>query len=212
MSFRRIGLSRSSSVIGSSPLVTVIIAVIILGERPAPLVYFGTLLIVAGVISLAREQQTTSKEEGQKKSIWHYFIFVVLATLMFGVAGVFRKAGIPLVPNLSVAMCMAALGTLLVIVCWHPFLAQEYRIQIKRTSMKYFLISSICLTAGHLSFFAALQRGPLSTVAPLVYTTPLFALGFSWVLIRQIERLNSRLVLGAFLLCAGGALVTMSRV
>ena len=108
MSFRRIGLSRSSIITSSSPLITVIVAVAALGEKPTFLVYFGTLLIVAGVVSLARERQTASGEGVQEKSVWYYCIFVVLATLMFGAAAVLRKAGLPMIPNLSVAMCMAS--------------------------------------------------------------------------------------------------------
>ncbi|MFQ5912348.1 MAG: DMT family transporter [Nitrospinota bacterium] len=212
MSFRRIGLSRSSTIGACAPLIMVLIAVVALGERPTPLVYLGTLLIMAGVAALAREQRSASRREPRGKSVWHYFIFAVLAMLMFAVAAALRKVGLSMIPSLSVALSLAAIGTLLVVALWHPFLPQEDRVKISRHNIGYFLASGILSSSGHLAFFAALQRGPLSTVAPLVYTTPLFALAFSWLLFREVERLNSRLVAGALIVCAGAVLVTMSRV
>lgn len=210
-SFRRIGLSRSSSIIGSSPLVTVIIAVLTLGERPNTIVYLGTLLIVIGVISLARERSSTSSAEGKRKSVWRHFLFAVLATLMFGLTAVLRKAGLSITPVLSVAMCMAGIATLTVVTCVNPILSQEFRVTFNGPSLKLFLLSGLCLSTGHLSFFAALQRGPVSSVAPLVYTTPIFALAFSWLLLREVERLNTRLIYSAILICLGAGLVTISR-
>lgn len=211
MSLRRIGLSRSATIASASPLITVIIAVTILGERPTFLVYFGTLLIMAGVISLAREQRSASRSEARGKSVWYYFIFAVLATLMFAAAAVLRKVGVAIIPSLSMALSLAAAGTLLVVAFWYPFLPPEDRIKISRENVWHFVANGVFASLGHLAFFAALQRGPLSAVAPLVYMTPLFAMAFSWFLFRELERLNLRLVAGALLICAGAALVTMSR-
>ena len=210
-SFRRIGLSRSSSIIGSSPLVTVVIAVMTLGERPSTIVYLGTLLIVIGVILLARERSSPSSVEGKRKSVWRHFSFAVLATIMFGLTAVLRKAGLSITPMLSVAMCMAGIATLTVVACVNPILSREFRVTFNGPSLKLFLLSGVCLSTGHLSFFAALQRGPVSNVAPLVYTTPIFALTFSWLLLREVERLNNRLIISAILICVGAGLVTISR-
>lgn len=212
MSFRRIGLSRSVAIVGSSPLITVIFAVVTLGERPNWLVYWGTVLIVAGVISLAREQRGAgSRGEAGRKPVWYYFVLPAVATLLFGAAATLRKVGISMIPNLSVALSASAIGGLLAIALWHPFLPREERVRLGRRNVGYFVANGVLVSLGHLAFFAALQRGPLSIVAPLVYTTPLFALAFSWLLFREVERLNARLAASALLICVGAALVTLSR-
>ncbi|MBI2880807.1 MAG: DMT family transporter [Candidatus Tectomicrobia bacterium] len=212
MSFRRIGLSRSVAIVGSSPLITVIFAVVTLGERPNWLVYWGTVLIVAGVISLAREQRGAgSRGEAGRKPVWYYFVLPAVATLLFGAAATLRKVGISMIPNLSVALSASAIGGLLTIALWHPFLPREERVRLGRRNVGYFVANGVLVSLGHLAFFAALQRGPLSIVAPLVYTTPLFALAFSWLLFREVERLNTRLAASALLICVGAALVTLSR-
>jgi uncharacterized membrane protein len=56
--------------------------------------------------------------------------------------------------------------------------------------------------------FIALGRGQLSVIIPLLNTTPLFTVFFSSVFLRNIETVNSRIVLGAALMVAGVVLVT----
>jgi uncharacterized membrane protein len=122
MSFGRIGLSRSITIVNSAPLITVILAVIALGERPTVLVYSGTFLIVSGVISLTYEQRSASQNEPHGKPVWYYFIYAVMAALMLGIATALRKVGVTIIPTLSTALFIGALGTLLVIFLWYPFL------------------------------------------------------------------------------------------
>ncbi|MFQ5692450.1 MAG: EamA family transporter, partial [Nitrospinota bacterium] len=145
------------------------------------------------------------------KSVRHYFVFAVLATLLFGIAAALRKVGITLIPSLSVGLCASAIGSLVIIAFWYPFLPSEDRLRFNRRSARFFLTAGVVNSLAHLAYFAALQRGPLSTVAPLVYTTPFFALAYSRLLFREVERLNRRLLAGALLICAGAALVTISR-
>ncbi len=211
MSFRRLGLSRSVTIVSCAPLITVLFAIVALGERPGPLIYIGTVLIVGGVIVLARERQEVSVREGGGKSVWYYFVYVAIATIMFALAAIFRKVGLAIVPSLSVGLSISAIGSFLVVVIWHPFLPREDRFRIGPRDFWLFIVAGVLSSSGHLAFFAALKMGPLSTVAPLVYSAPLFALIFSWFLFRREERLTARVVWGALLICAGAALITMSR-
>ncbi len=211
MSFRRIGLSRSVTIISCAPLLTVIFAIVFFGESPTYLVFIGTLFIVLGVILLAQERQKGGMGQASGRSVWHSFIFAGLAVFMFALTAVLRKIGVMMVPSLSVGLSIAALGALLVAVVWNFFLPENDRIRIGSYDAKFLIASGVISSSGHLAFFAALQIGPLSTVAPLVYSAPLFAVFFSWIFFRKSERLNAPLIIGAILICAGAALVTMSR-
>ena len=210
MSFGRVGLARSTSIVSASPLISVAIGVVWLAERPSWIVFAGTLLIVAGVTMVARERQWRAGESGRRRSVGYVLSLAVLATVMFGLTTVLRKAGISLVPILSVGLCVAAIGTLGVIACWCPFLPKAERIQFNRRNIGFFGISGLLSNVSHLALFAALQHGTVSVVAPLSYTNPLFVLVFSWLFFRQQERVTLRLVTGAFMICAGAALVTVS--
>ena len=208
MSFGRIGLARSTTIVSSSPLIAVLVAAIFLGEAPSSLIYLGTLSIMGGIIFLAQERRSTARAWG---AVRHDFLFAALSALAFGITAVLRKAGVSLVPSLSLGLSTAALGTLGLIAVCYPLLPRTERVQFSRKNFGYFLISAFFSTLSHFAFFAALQRGPLFTVAPLVYTSPLFVLVFSWLWFRQAEGLSFRLAAGVVLICAGAALVAMSQ-
>ncbi len=211
MGIRQIGLSRSTSIVGSSPLFAVIIAVLVLGENARPLIYAGTLLIMAGITLLSHERKSASDAGNKRRPFWSGFLYASGAAFMFGVAGVLRKAGITLIPSVSVALCAAAIGALAAILLWNPFLPPEDRIRYGRKNIGYFLISATINSLAHFAYFNALKRAPISAVVPLAYTTPLFALVFSWLFFRKMEQLNARVIAGAVLVCGGAALVTLSR-
>ena len=211
MGIRQIGLSRSTSIVGSSPLFAVIIAVLVLGENARPLIYAGTLLIMAGITLLSHERKSASDAGNKRRPFWSGFLYASGAAFMFGVAGVLRKAGITLIPSVSLALCAAAIGALAAILLWNPFLPPEDRIRYGRKNIGYFLISATINSLAHFAYFNALKRAPISAVVPLAYTTPLFALVFSWLFFRKMEQLNARVIAGAVLVCGGAALVTLSR-
>jgi drug/metabolite transporter (DMT)-like permease len=211
LSYRRIGLSRSSILVSSAPLFTVIVAVAALGERPSSLVYLGTIFIVAGVMLLAAEQGSAPRAERRGARLWRDFIFAALATFAFAVSAVLRKVGVGVLPTLSVALCVSAVGCLTAVALLTPFFAPGDRIRFTRQSIGYLLAAGLCASLGHLAFFAGLKKGALSVVAPLSNTTPLFVLAFSWFLLREAEGLTLRVLLGAILICGGAAMVTLSR-
>ena len=68
MSIQRVGLARSVTIINVAPLVTVVLAVAALGERPSPGVYLGTFLLVVGVMLLTQEQRAASKSDSSGKT------------------------------------------------------------------------------------------------------------------------------------------------
>ncbi|HEY2940558.1 MAG TPA: hypothetical protein VGJ27_12165, partial [Gaiellaceae bacterium] len=57
------------------------------------------------------------------------------------------------------------------------------------------------------ALFEAYYRGRVTVVAPLVATESLWGVLFSGLLLRRSELVGRRLVLGAALIVAGGALI-----
>lgn len=53
----RIGASRSSPIVGSSPLFAMVLAVIFLGESPTPAIIAGALTVVAGLYLITSEER-----------------------------------------------------------------------------------------------------------------------------------------------------------
>jgi uncharacterized membrane protein len=64
---------------------------------------------------------------------------------------------------------------------------------------------------SYVALFEAFYRGTVSVVAPIVATESLFGVVFSAILLHRSERVGARVVLGAVLVVAGGALIAVFR-
>jgi uncharacterized membrane protein len=64
---------------------------------------------------------------------------------------------------------------------------------------------------SYVALFEAFYRGAVSVVAPIVATESLFGVVVSWLLLRRSERVGPRVVVGAALVVAGGALIAVVR-
>jgi uncharacterized membrane protein len=211
MSFGRIGLSRSVTISNAAPLVAVIFGVALLGERPTYLIYIGTVSIIVGVSCLTMEEAPADPKKRLPRFAWYNYTLAFLAMVTLGLAGTLRKMGISALPSLSAALSLGALGSLLALAAWYPFLSEkDSSVKTSWHGMGYFLGSALFTCAAILGFFAALQRGSLSVVMPLICTVPLFTLVLSWLFLRKVERLNYRIALGALLVSCGAALVAIS--
>ena len=210
MSIERIGLSRSVIIANAAPLVAIIFGVALLGERPTFLVYLGTISIIVGVSFLAQEQETPGAIKPDARSAWPNYTLAFLAMVTLGLAASFRKVGISMFPSPSAGLTFGTVGSLLVLAPWYPFMPEKDRVKKGRGGLGFFLGSSVFTCSAQLCFFAALQRGSLSVVMPLISTIPLFTLLVSWIFLRKVERLNFRIVLGGLLVSCGAALVAIA--
>ena len=62
-----------------------------------------------------------------------------------------------------------------------------------------------------LSFFSALNLGKVVEVEPLVACNPLLSLLWTGIFLRRVERLSSRIILGASVTVAGTVLVITAK-
>ena len=67
------------------------------------------------------------------------------------------------------------------------------------------------LAGGVMLMFQALSRGNVVVVSPLVSTNPLFTLVLAAVLLRDVERITRRTIVGALLVVLGVVVVTVAR-
>jgi uncharacterized membrane protein len=74
-----------------------------------------------------------------------------------------------------------------------------------------FVPVGICFGLSYVLLFEAYYRGRVSLVSPLVATESLWGVGLSALLIGRSEHVGRRLVLGALMIVAGGALIGATR-
>ena len=199
IAIREAGASRASVVLGSAPLASVAIALVLLGEPVRWPLLVGALLIVAGGVELARDRQ----RPGHVRRRGYVYAFV--ATILFSARDNLTRwlAGTTSVPPGVAAAAALAGGLLLVLAVLGP----RVRERLSLRAMLPFLGVGVAFGLSYVSLFEAYYRGRVTVVSPLVATESLWGVALSLLLIRRTELVGRRVLIGAVLIVAGSGLI-----
>lgn len=197
MGLTRIGVSRAGPIRGSEPLVSVALAVLFLHEQPNVFVYGGTALIIASVWLVLWQRSGEAR--------WNVLdvLFPLGAAFCGAVSQNLRRAGLLLLPDPFIG---AAIGSSTSLVIFAVFLFMTGRFHLarpQRESLPFFGSAAVLSASAQIMNFAALSMGEVSAMVPLFNTTPLFTVLFSAIFLRDLEKVTTRIVLGALLMFSG---------
>lgn len=204
---RTAGPSRTGIVIGATPLLSALVAVIVLDERPHAVLGLGTALIVLGALTLAWEKTrpVDFRPIGLLLAIACAGLFATRDNVFRGLAG--DEAPSVLLATL-VSVAAAAVATL-------AYLAVRQRSEMPRAlaaAAGPFGAAGLVLGLAYVALIGALDRGEVTLVAPLNATQSLWGIGFAVLLVgRREDAIGRRLVLAALLVVTGSALVAAFR-
>jgi len=192
------GASRASVVFGSAPLISVAIALLLLGEPLRWVLIVGAVLIVAGGVELARERNRPE----HLRAIG--LVYALIVTILFAIRDNLVRW---LSTDTTVPPAVAAAATL---ISGAVVVAIVLGRRVERWSLRGalpFLGVGVVFGLSYVSLFEAYYRGRVTVVSPLVATESLFGVLLTLLLLRHSEVVGRRLVLGALLVVAGGALI-----
>ncbi len=195
IAIRDSGASRVSMVLGTAPLVSVTIALVFLGEPARAPLLAGAVLVVAGGVELARERNRPAHLSRLGLAV--AFAGATLFAIRDNVVRHLAAGGTAVPP--AVAAAAALLGGTVLIAAW----ARE---GLGRRWLR-FLPAGLLFGGSYVSLFEAYYRGRVTVVAPLVAVESLVGVALSALLLRRSELVGRRLVFGAGLIVAGGALI-----
>jgi drug/metabolite transporter (DMT)-like permease len=187
---------------GAAPLVSVAIALAVLDEPLRVPLVVGALLIVAGGIALAGERVRPA-------DFRHLGIaFAIGATLMFAVRD-------NLLRWLASHTDTHALVTAPVTLLAGAATVAVYLVATRGRAcaagggeaLRAFLPAGLLFGLSYSALFEAFYRGRVTVVAPLVATESLCGVVLAALLLQRTELVGRRLLLGAALIVAGGALI-----
>ena len=198
LAVRDAGPARASIVVGAAPLVTVALGLLVLDEPFELALLAGAALIVAGGTALVWER---SRPESFRAV---GMVWAIGCTLLFASRDTFVRWFSGETPVASTTGAAATLfgGTLVL-----GLLAR--RAPWRRALP--FVPAGVCFGLSYVFLFEAYYRGRVTVVSPLVATEALWGVGLSALLIGRSERVGRRLVVGAVLIVAGGALIGAAR-
>ena len=192
-SIKEVGASRTSVTVGTAPLFALAIAFTFLGEPVQAALIAGALLIVAGGALLVAERDRPGHLHGRG------ILFALAAAVTFAIRdNIVRSLHAHGSPETVAAATMLA-G---ILVGFAMTRSLPTRHELTRMAP-----AGILFGLSYLALFEAYFRGRVSVVSPLVATESLWGVGLAFLVFKHSEGVGRRLVLGALVIVAGGALI-----
>jgi drug/metabolite transporter (DMT)-like permease len=202
---RHTGASRALIVVGVAPLLSVLLALAILDEPFEPALAIGTVLIVAAGLVLAGERRPE-----QFRLLGS--ALALLCAAMFAVRdNVVRAAARTEHPPPLVAAAVSLVCAAAVVVAWLLVVRHGSARRRVRPGAIAFVVAGVSLGLAYAALVAGLDSGRVTVVAPLNATQSLWAVVLAAAFLGSSEAINRRVVLAAWLVVAGGALIGVFR-
>ena len=204
---RHAGASRALIVVGVAPLLSVLLALVLLDEPFVPALAIGTVLVVAAGLLLAGERAAGALPPPRRRA---------RAALRRDVrrSATTSSAGRPRDGAPAAARCDGDRRSRSRQRSSSPGSWSSGRLDAppaSRPGAAAFVVAGLCLGLAYAALRRRPRHGRVSVVAPLNATQSLWAVVFAALLLRRTEAIGRRVVLAALLVVAGGALIGVFR-
>jgi drug/metabolite transporter (DMT)-like permease len=191
-----LGASRASAIRASSPVVTTMIAAILYAEPVTPSRWAAVLAIVVGVTLVTWEPTAT-----RRGWLGIGIVYAFAGSVSFGIRPLLIKFGLE---EANIPAAAALIGAVAALV-YTVLLEDRARLRLVRQDAAFgiFFIAGLLVAAGLWALTFGLSAGDVSVVYPLVASAPLLTLVFTGLLLKGVELLNLRVVLGAIAVVLG---------
>lgn len=188
----------------SSTVLTILLALIFLGEGISLSKALATAVIAAGIF-LMIERKETEKKIKHRKAGW--LVYAVGSAFFASLTAILGKVGISGVEsNLGTAVRTCVV----LIMAWvMVFVTGKQRevSHIDKKELRFICLSGIATGASWLCYYRALQEGPASVVTPVDKLSVLVTVAFSYFVFG--EKLSKKSLAGLVLLTAGTVAMTV---
>jgi drug/metabolite transporter (DMT)-like permease len=202
---RTMGSSVTSTIVNTTPMFSTVLAILVLGERPAPLVLLGVLLTVGGLATVSWGGETTTYKKSE-------LIFPFLCALLFSLKDIAVRWGLgggggqPIL-----AAAIAALTSTIQIFIINRFFHGEKFVMPPAPVARWFIASGIFTGGSFLFMYVAYSMERVSIVAPLVNSYTVFVSLLTPFMARHIESVTARKLAGAALVVGGIFAVSLGK-
>jgi drug/metabolite transporter (DMT)-like permease len=196
-----IGPSRTTILVGTSPVLSALIAIAFLDEPLRVVLALGTLLVVGGGTMLAWERG------GPRGLLTLGAVLACVAAMLFSIRDNFvrwAERG-SAVPGVVAASCSLATASLVI---GGLVFARSAGAGRMRAAAAPFLLSGLIYGLAYAFLLTGFDHGRVTVVAPLYGTESLWAVVFSIAVLRRAEAVGVRLATASLLVVAGGALIS----
>ena len=202
---RLMGPTVSGAVSGMAPLFAVLLAMILLGEMLRPAQAFGIAAIVGGVMLMSRG------EPGESRRWPRWMLILPLAAAAIrGAVQPIIKVALARWPDPIAAVVLGYTVSAVVLIMAARVRSGATPAKIDRRGVLWFAAVGVCNGLAVLSLYAALGRGSVALVSPIVASYPLVTLLLSRAVLKH-ERIGGELMTGVCVTVAGVVLLIATR-
>lgn len=184
-----------------SPLLSVAVAVVLLHEPLRALQFAGLLVAVLGVLAIT----VTRTDDMRDWRTWA-LLLPLGASAVRGIIPPIIKVGLEVWPNPIAAGLTGYIFSTLTVLAVERIRTGRIIVNAPWIGKMWFALNGICNGTGTLLLYAALGAGPVSLVAPLYATYPLFTVGMSLMFLGNVK-ITWRLIAGTALTVGGVVLI-----
>ena len=207
-SIRSLGAARAGQLIASQLIFASLFAALLLGESLTLPITGGTLLIFAGIFTVA----LTGYDLRHKPPGYNFrrgTITGIATGIVWGYAFIITKELLAVYDAMTASFITIVFAAvyqgIFVLVRVRPV----RRIIPERKAMVYFLITGILTSFAFYAFLVALSLGPIVIVAPFASLAPIFTAVVSYLFIQKIEFVDRRLLLASVVVIIGSIVIVM---
>lgn len=186
----------------SSTVLTMVLALVFLGEGITTLALAAIVLIGVGTIMMVERREST----GQSSSA-SWLVYALLSALFASLTSILGKVGIEGVDsNLGTTIRTAVV----LVMAWLIVIIKKKGAQVRRIEKKelgFIVLSGFATGASWLCYYRALQDGLASVVVPIDKLSILVSIAFSRIVFG--ERLTTKSAWGLVLIVIGTLLMTL---
>lgn len=208
VSISRLGSSRTATLKPVRTILVLMVGIIFLGERISLLEIGGILLVLSG-IALVIFELKMKKGEGNSqlpagKMALSSVLFPFLTALSYGLADIFRKLGLNLIPVVLFGTAVNAF-TAFILYCLYLFYSKQFVIlkDMDRRGIYFFVLAGFSTAFAWFSWFLSLSLTPISIAGALKSSELLFTLLLSHLFLKREERLGIPVILGGLVVFIG---------
>jgi drug/metabolite transporter (DMT)-like permease len=200
---RVLGSSITSTIVNTTPVFSTLLAIVVLGERPGPVVSAGVLLTVAGLITVSWVGATANYRKIE-------LVFPFLCALIFSLKDITLRWTLGAGGGQPVfSAAIAAATSTIEIFLINRYLYGEKFVLPPFQVTRWFIWSGLFTGGSFLFMYLAFSLEQVSVVAPLINSYVVFVLLLTPFMARRIESVTWRTVAGAVMVVGGIFLVSM---
>ena len=209
-----IGASRTSPLIGSTPLFGAGLAALTLGEFPSWLSYIGIFLMIAGVIVISTYTNggangSPSDRKGVIPAGWRDSLNGLAAALCWAISPIFIRQGLKDLPSPLLGVTIGILASVLAYgVLLYLRRGQRLFSSTTRDALFFKIMAGVLVGLSTWIRWIALDLTSVASVLALsLVSIPVVIILSPFIVGRQLERITKTLLAGAALIIAGALLL-----